>query len=169
MQKKTARKAKQVTEVAAAEEQVKPAKSSKKTVSMREKVEPVKSISRAAPASKDKPAKAKNKQAGNETAKLSSSKKTLVAKPVKKLPKSSTGKKTVVPAATVKGNGKPGLRSVYSNNKYTLLPLGFATDFQTKKEVVIFSELHTGQVHTVALSVWKRWKLKEVKKINTET
>ncbi len=64
---------------------------------------------------------------------------------------------------------KPSLRSVYSNNKHTLMVLGFGSDFQTKKSVVIFSDLLTGQVHTIALSLWNRWRLKEVKKINTET
>lgn len=70
---------------------------------------------------------------------------------------------------TKTGGVKPGLRSVYSNSRHTLLPLGFATDFKSGKPVVIFSDLATGQVHTAALSVWNRWKLKEVKKINTET
>jgi FKBP-type peptidyl-prolyl cis-trans isomerase len=64
---------------------------------------------------------------------------------------------------------KPTLRSVYSNSKYTLMVLGFGSDFNTKKTVVIFSDLLTAQVHTIALSSWNRWKLKEVKKINTET
>lgn len=64
---------------------------------------------------------------------------------------------------------RPTLRSVYSNSKYTLLVLGFSSDFQTKKSIVIFSDLLSGQVYTIALSVWNRWKLREVKKINTET
>lgn len=64
---------------------------------------------------------------------------------------------------------RPVLRSVYSNSKYTLLVLGFGSDFQTKKSMVIFSDLLSGQVYTIALSVWNRWKLREVKKINTET
>ncbi|WP_017729748.1 hypothetical protein [Nafulsella turpanensis] len=67
------------------------------------------------------------------------------------------------------GENRPSLRAVYSNKKQTLLPLGFATDFSTKTPVVIFSDLTTGNVYTVSLAIWKRWKLKEVKKINTET
>ena len=66
-------------------------------------------------------------------------------------------------------DNRPSLRTVYSNRSYTLLPLGFATDFSTKMQMIIFSDLATGEVHTTGLSVWKRWKLKEVKKINTET
>ena len=80
-------------------------------------------------------------------------------------PKPATTKK----ALTTKEDNKPSLRSVYSNSKYTLLPLGFATDFKTNQQVIIFSDLATGLVHTIALSGWNRWKLKEVKKINTET
>lgn len=72
-------------------------------------------------------------------------------------------------AAPADAANKPALRSVYSNSKYTLLVLGFGSDFNTRKSMVIFSDLLTGQVHTIALSLWKRWKLKEVKKINTET
>lgn len=72
-------------------------------------------------------------------------------------------------AETSKNENRPGLRSLYSNSRLTLLPLGFAADFQTGKPVVIFSDLATGAVHTIALSVWNRWKLKEVKKVNTET
>lgn len=66
-------------------------------------------------------------------------------------------------------DNRPGLRTVYSNKTHTLLPLGFATDFTTKVQMVIFSDLATGEVHTTGLSTWKRWKLKEVKSINTET
>ena len=73
------------------------------------------------------------------------------------------------PADRKPEDNRPSLRAVYSNKSYTLLPLGFATDFATKTDMVIFSNLSTGAVHTTALSVWKRWKLKEVKKINTET
>ena len=64
---------------------------------------------------------------------------------------------------------KPNLRSVYSNSKNTLMPLGFGSDFNTKKCVVIFSDLLTGKVYTTALSAWNRLKLKEVKEINTLT
>lgn len=80
-------------------------------------------------------------------------------------PKPTAAKKIVAR----KEDNKPSLRAVYSNNKYTLLPLGFATDFKTNQQIIIFSDLATGQVHTIALSGWNRWKLKEVKKINTET
>lgn len=95
-------------------------------------------------------------------------------KPVTKKTVSAEGKKEGVnhPAsrkATSVDANKPALRSVYSNSKYTLLVLGFGSDFTTKKSVVIFSDLLTAQVHTIALSLWNRWKLKEVKKINTET
>lgn len=72
------------------------------------------------------------------------------------------------PAVVQKENNLPDLRVVYSNSKYILLPLGLATDFKTKKPVVIFTDITSGQVHTIALSVWNRWKLKEVKKVSTE-
>lgn len=99
---------------------------------------------------------------------------------VKKKPVSKTAasgkentEKTDRSAAGRKGSSvnatRPILRSVYSNSKYTLLVLGFGSDFQTKKSMVIFSDLLSGQVYTIALSVWNRWKLREVKKINTET
>lgn len=130
-------------------------------------------------AKKASPTKAQNnrlsstknpKEKKNTKDKLSSTKavKAVPAKPVKKQA-GNTNSGKAAPAARIKDGNKPGLRSVYSNSKHTLLPLGFATDFKTKKPVVIFSDLATGQVHTVALSVWNRWKLKEVKKINTET
>ena len=64
---------------------------------------------------------------------------------------------------------KPALRTIYSNSKYTLMTLGFGSDFKTKKCVVIFSDLPTGQVHTTTLSVWNRMKLKEVKDIKPQT
>lgn len=72
------------------------------------------------------------------------------------------------PAGVQKENNLPDLRVVYSNSKYILLPLGMATDFKSKKAVVIFTDITSGQVHTIALSVWNRWKLKEVKKVSTE-
>lgn len=84
-------------------------------------------------------------------------------------PLSKTAAKKSTPAVGVQNSNKPGLRSIYSNSRHTLLPLGFATDYTSKKQVVIFSDLATGKVHTVALAVWNRWKMKEVKKINTET
>lgn len=116
--------------------------------------------------------KAANKLSSTKTMKDKLSSPTAVkanpAKPVKKQPKDTNAKKSA-PAAPIKDSNKPGLRAVYSNSKHTLLPLGFATDFKTKKPVVIFSDLATAQVHTVALAVWNRWRLKEVKKINTET
>lgn len=106
--------------------------------------------------------------ATKEKTKQSTPKKASRATAVKKKPKSSSTKKAA-PLKSKAETPKPGLRSVYSNSKHTLLPLGFATDFKTKKNVVIFSDLSTGQVHTILLSQWNRWKLKEVKKINTET
>lgn len=84
-----------------------------------------------------------------------------------KVKKSSPKKAT--PIGSKKEVNKPNLRSIYSNSKNTLMPLGFGSDFKTKKCVVIFSDLLTGQVHTAALSVWNRLKLKEVKKINPQT
>lgn len=150
MQKKSARKAKPATTV-------------------EEKVNPVKATKAAPGGDKVKPADAKIKQAANGKIKVSGSNKAIAARPVKNQAKISLGKKAVPTSSKVKANNKPSLRAVYSNSKYTLLPLGFATDFKTQKEVIIFSELQTGKVHTVALSVWNRWKLKEVKKINTET
>ena len=74
-----------------------------------------------------------------------------------KNPRTSSPKPaTIKKAKTIKEDNKPGLRSVYSNSKYTLLPLGFATDFKTNQQVIIFSDLATGQVHTIALSGWNR-------------
>lgn len=58
---------------------------------------------------------------------------------------------------------KPALRTIYRNSRHTLMTLGFGTDFKTKKCVVIFSDLPTGQVHTTTLSLWNRMKLKEFK------
>lgn len=83
--------------------------------------------------------------------------------------KMAKGSQPAVRKATTLSAVKPALRAVYSNSKYTLLVLGFGSDFQTKKSMVIFSDLLNGQVYTIALSVWNRWKLREVKKINTET
>lgn len=78
----------------------------------------------------------------------------------KKVPGPSTSKKEELK--------KPGLRSIYSNSKHTLMTLGFGSDFKTKKCVVIFSDLPTGQVHTTTLAVWNRMKLKEVKDIKPQ-
>ena len=64
---------------------------------------------------------------------------------------------------------KPSLRSIYSNSKNTFIPLGFGSDYKTKKCVVIFSDLLTGQVHTTALALWNKLKLKEVKELNPQT
>lgn len=84
-------------------------------------------------------------------------------------PKNSRANHSKAKQAVVqKENNMPDLRVVYSNSKYILLPLGLATDFKTKKPTVIFTDITSGQVHTIALSVWNRWKLKEVKKVSTE-
>ena len=106
--------------------------------------------------------------------KKSRSKKATPIEPEKKSKKAST--KKAAPAEVKKPMGakkeelnKPSLRSIYSNSKNTLMPLGFGSDFRTKKCVVIFSDLFTGQVHTTALAVWNRLKLKEVKEINPQT
>lgn len=104
---------------------------------------------------KAKAVKPENKKPAN--------KKKAPAKPVAKVAKTPAGSKISLP------ENRPSLRSVYSNSMLTLLPLGFATEFKTKKCMVIFSDLANGQVHTIALSVWNRWKLQEAKKINAET
>lgn len=103
-------------------------------------------------------------KAKNESGKKTVSKKAVSAKAKKESVNPPATRKTTLERAN-----KPVLRSVYSNSKYTLMVLGFGSDFNTKKGVVIFSDLLTGQVHTIALALWNRWKLKEVKKINTET
>lgn len=83
--------------------------------------------------------------------------------------KSSRAKPSKSKQAVVqKEENTPDLRVIYSNSKYILLPLGLATDFKTKKPMVIFTDMTTGLVHTIALSLWNRWKLKEVKKVSTE-
>lgn len=110
------------------------------------------------------PKKATAVKAKNERGKKIVSKKAVSAKAKKE----SVNPPAVRKTTSEKAN-KPALRSVYSNSKYTLMVLGFGSDFNTKKSVVIFSDLLTGQVHTIALALWNRWKLKEVKKINTET
>lgn len=127
---------------------------------------------------KDKPA---SKSADTKKEKPATKKPSTIAakekaekKPVAKKATSTEAKKERVNRPAVRKSAsvnaaKPALRSVYSNSKYTLLVLGFGSDFNTKKSVVIFSDLQTGQVHTIALALWNRWKLKEVKKINTET
>jgi hypothetical protein len=110
------------------------------------------------------PKKAAAVKIKNERGKKTVSEKAVSAKAKKEsVNPPAVGKKT-----SEKAN-KPALRSVYSNSKYTLMVLGFGSDFNTKKSVVIFSDLLTGQVHTITLALWNRWKLKEVKKINTET
>lgn len=119
------------------------------------------------------PEKAVKKAKNKVNNKKSSAAKPKPAAPKKKPEKKETVKKSAPKKAAEspakKEGSKPGLRSVYSNSRHTLLPLGFATDFKTNSPVVIFSNLSTGQVHTTPLTAWNRWKLKEVKKINTET
>lgn len=116
--------------------------------------------------------KAKNK-VNNKKSSAAAAAKPKPAAPKKKPEKKETVRKAAPKKAAAspakKDGSKPGLRSVYSNSRHTLLPLGFATDFKTNSPVVIFSNLSTGQVHTIPLTAWNRWKLKEVKKINTET
>ena len=96
-------------------------------------------------------------------------KKPVVKKATSKEAKKERVNRPAIQKASSVNAAKPTLRSVYSNSKYTLLVLGFGSDFNTRKSVVIFSDLQSGQVHTIALALWNRWKLKEVKKINTET
>lgn len=112
-----------------------------------------------------------NKAATPQKLKQTSTKKTASAEPKKeaKKPPSQKSPRPVKKSVAVEPKNelkKPSLRAVYSNSKNTLLPLGFGSDFKTKKCVVIFSDLSNGQVHTTALSVWNRMKLKEVKDVN---
>lgn len=123
---------------------------------------------------RERAAEAEIKKAATKKAAPRAGKKEVKRKPVLKKDASAEAKKERVNQSAIRKSssvnaGKPTLRSVYSNSKYTLMVLGFGSDFKTKKTVVIFSDLLTAQVHTIALSSWNRWRLKEVKKINTET
>ena len=87
----------------------------------------------------------------------------------KKAPQKKVPLKKAAPAKLKEEEGKkPSIRAIYANSKNTLMPLGFGTDFKTKKMVVIFSDLQTAKVHTITLAMWNRMKLKEVKGINPE-